>query len=122
MLAAFSLFGIELPIEVLVLGVITGLTYALLAMGLILAYKSSRVINFAHGEMGAMAAGLIPPLVILHHWPYWLALALAMIVAAGTGMFMELVIVRHFARSPRLIVLVATIGASQLFFVVQTFY
>jgi ABC-type branched-subunit amino acid transport system ATPase component/ABC-type branched-subunit amino acid transport system permease subunit len=117
-----SIGGFQIPLEVVVLGTITGLIYALLAIGLILAYKSSRVINFAHGEMGAMAAGIIPPLVILHHWPYWLALALALVVAAGTGMFMELVIVRHFRKSPRLIVLVATIGASQLFFVVQTFY
>src|SRR4051794_36680995 len=117
-----SIGGFQIPLEVVVLGTITGLIYALLAIGLILAYKSSRVINFAHGEMGAMAAGIIPPLVILHHWPYWMALLLALVVAAGTGIFMELVIVRHFARSPRLIVLVATIGASQLFFVVQTFY
>ena len=72
-----SIGGFQIPLEVVVLGTITGLIYALLAIGLILAYKSSRVINFAHGEMGAMAAGIIPPLVILHHWPYWLALLLA---------------------------------------------
>src|SRR3954471_9897808 len=116
MLATLSVFGIELPLEVLVLGLITGLTYALLAVGLVLAYKSSRVINFAHGEMGALAASIIPLLVIKDHYSYWVALPIALLIAIGTGAFMEFVVIRKFARAPRLIVLVATIGAAQLFF------
>src|SRR3954468_23957297 len=121
MLAAFSLFGIELPVEVLVLGIITGLTYALLAVGLVPAYKSSRVINFAHGEMGALAASIIPLMVVKDHYSYWVALPVALVIAAGTGVFMEYVVIRKFARAPRLIVLVATIGAAQLFFAFGAF-
>jgi len=116
-----TLFGLHIPLEIVILGVITGLIYSLLAVGIILAYKSSRVINFAHGEMGALAAGLIPWLVIVKGWPYWPAVLLALAVAALTGVFMELVIIRHFSKSARLIVLVATIGASQLFFAFGTF-
>src|SRR3954469_10629133 len=117
----FTLFGLRIPLEIVVLGVITGLIYSMLAVGIILAYKSARVINFAHGEMGALAAGLIPWLVIVKGWPYWPAVLLALAVAALTGVFMELVIIRHFSKSARLIVLVATIGASQLFFALGTF-
>ena len=44
----------DVPQETFVLGVITGLAYGLLAIGLTFAYRISRVINFAHGEVGAL--------------------------------------------------------------------
>src|SRR3954471_24322104 len=94
----FTLFGLRIPLEIVVLGVITGLIYALLAVGIILAYKSSRVINFAHAEAGALAAGIIPWLVIVKGWSYWPAVGVALVIAAPTGVFMEMVIIRHFAK------------------------
>ena len=113
---AFVLFGIEAPAEVLVIGLVTGLTYALLGVGLTLAYKSSRVLNFAHGEMGALPAIIVPVLVVNAGWGYWPALAVALAAAAAAGALIEIVIIRPLERSPRLVVMVATIGASQLFY------
>src|SRR5207248_4558819 len=84
----------QVPIEEVVLGLVTGLTYALLGVGLVMIYKTSRVLNFAHGEMGALGAGFIPWLVIRHHTPYWLAFVLAIAVAAGAGALTELVLIR----------------------------
>jgi ABC-type branched-subunit amino acid transport system ATPase component/ABC-type branched-subunit amino acid transport system permease subunit len=108
----------EAPVEVVVLGLITGLTYALLGVGLVLVYKTSRVLNFAHGEMGALAANVIPALVVVRGLNYWVALPVALITAAAAGALTELLVIRRLARAPRLIVLVATIGASQLFFAI----
>ena len=119
--AVTSLLGFQVPLEVLVLGALTGLTYSLLAVGLVFAYKSSRVVNFAHGEMGALAAGVVPVLVVNDHVNYWVAVLLALLAAAATGVFVEMAIIRKFAQAPRLVVLVATIGASQLFFAVGAF-
>jgi branched-subunit amino acid ABC-type transport system permease component len=120
MLAVFTipLTDFELPAEVITLGVIAGLTYAVLGMGLTLTYKSSRVLNFAHGELGALPAIIIPVLVINYGWSYWSAMPLALVASAVGGALMELVVIRKLARSPRLIVLVATIGVSQLFFAI----
>ena len=115
-MTAIVLFGIEAPAEVLVIGLVTGLTYALLGVGLTLAYKSSRVLNFAHGEMGALPAIIVPVLVVNAGWSYWPALAVALAAAAVAGALIELVIIRPLERSPRLVVMVATIGASQLFY------
>jgi len=111
----------QVPLEEVVLGLVTGLTYALLGVGLVMVYKTSRVLNFAHGEMGALPASLIPWLVIRHSVPYWGALALAFVIAAATGAFTELVVIRRLANAPRLLVMVATIGVSQLFFALGTF-
>jgi hypothetical protein len=77
----------QIPIEEVVLGLITGLTYALLAVGLVMIYKTSRVLNFAHGEMGALGAAVIPWLVIRHGVSYWLAFPLAIAISAAAGAF-----------------------------------
>ena len=111
----------SVPIEVVVLGLITGMTYALLGIGLVLVYKTSRVINFAHGEMGALPAVLIPVLVVNHHWNYWPALLVSLLVAAAAGALTELVVIRKLGSGSRLILMVATIGASQLFFTLNAF-
>ena len=118
MTPAFELpiIAFDVPVEVVVLGLVTGLSYALLGVGLTLVYKASRVLNFAHGEIGALAAIVIPVLVANRGWPYWAALAVAIGIAVASGAAIELLVIRRLERAPRLVVLVATIGAAQVFF------
>ena len=49
----------------------TGLTYGVMAVGVILVFRSTRVINFAIGEMGGFAAALLYRLVIDWDVPFW---------------------------------------------------
>jgi ABC-type branched-subunit amino acid transport system ATPase component/ABC-type branched-subunit amino acid transport system permease subunit len=112
--------GFEVPPDA-VLGVITGLTYALLGIGITLIYRSTRVLNFAHGEMGALVAFVVPFLVVNHGFNYWVALAAALAGAAALGGLIELLVIRRLASAPRLLVLVATIGLAQLLFMVSVF-
>jgi len=95
-------------------GVIGGLITALVAMGIVLIYRSSRVINFAVGNMGVPATALFAIMAGKHGWPYWPALVGALTVGALTGTVIELAVIRRLFRSPRVIVLVATIGVAQL--------
>ena len=95
-------------------GVIGGLITALVAMGIVLVYRSSRVINFAVGNMGVPATALFAIMAGKHGWPYWPALVGALTVGALTGTVIELAVIRRLFRSPRVIVLVATIGVAQL--------
>jgi ABC-type branched-subunit amino acid transport system ATPase component/ABC-type branched-subunit amino acid transport system permease subunit len=111
----------QIPLEEVVLGLVTGLTYALLAVGLVMIYKTSRILNFAHGEMGALGAAVVPWLVIRHGVSYWLALPFALVISAAAGAFTAFLITRYLSRASRLIVMVATIGASQLFFALGLF-
>jgi ABC-type branched-subunit amino acid transport system ATPase component/ABC-type branched-subunit amino acid transport system permease subunit len=114
------LTNFDIPFEVVVIGVITGLTYALLGIGLLLVYRTSRVINFAHGEMGAVAASVMVYVSVIHELPYLLGFLAAIATALVAGVFMELVM-RRLARASRLIALVATIGAAQVFFTCNLF-
>jgi ABC-type branched-subunit amino acid transport system permease subunit/ABC-type branched-subunit amino acid transport system ATPase component len=104
--------------EVLTTGAITGLIYALLAAGLVLVYRSTGVINFAYGELGALCAAVLAKLVDIG-WPFWLALLAAVGLGAVLGGAIELLIVRRLQSSPRLVLLVATIGVGQLLFLGQ---
>lgn len=101
---------------VVVQGVILGLTYGLLALGLVLIYKSNRVLNFAHGELGVLSAVVLHKLVADFHTPYWPTLLAVLVMAVGIGAGCELLLRRLFSQ-PRLLVMVATIGLAQLLFV-----
>ena len=105
----------EVPMVAVALGVVVGLSYALLAVGLILIYRSTRVINLAHGEIGALAAAIVAVLVNENGWPYWVAGLLALLAAGALGGLVELLVIRRLFSSPRLVVLVATMGVAQLF-------
>ena len=100
------------------IGAITGLIYALLAAGLVLVYRSTGIINFAYGEIGALCAAVLAKLVDMG-WPFWPSLAIVVALGAVLGGLVELVIVRRLRSSPRLVLLVATIGVGQLLYLAQ---
>ncbi len=95
-------------------GFVAGLSFSLVAMGIVLVYRSSRIINFAVGDLGVPASALLGLYVAKSHWPYWPALAFAIIVGTLSGTIVELAIIRRLFKAPRVIVLVATIGIAEL--------
>jgi ABC-type branched-subunit amino acid transport system permease subunit len=107
---------VSIPSFVLVQGVITGLGYALLAMGLVLIYKTNRVLNFAQGQLGVVAAVFMVKAFYDFGFNYWFSLILSLLLAAAVGGLSELLLRRLFNR-PRVLVMVATIGLSQVLFV-----
>ena len=105
-----------LSVELVAIGALTGLAYAVLAAGLVLVYRATRVINFAHGEIGAFGAAVLAKLVLDLHWNWFLCFALVLVGGAALGAVVELTIIRRLFHAPRLIVLVATIGVAQILF------
>jgi ABC-type branched-subunit amino acid transport system ATPase component/ABC-type branched-subunit amino acid transport system permease subunit len=95
-------------------GLVAGLVFGLLAMGIVLVYRATRVINFAVGNMGLVGTSLFALLTAQYHLPYWLAVAVAVLVGTAYGALVELAVVRRLFDAPRVIVLVATIGIAQL--------
>jgi len=99
--------------QALVIGLITGAGYGLVALGLVLIYKSSGVFNFAQGEFGTVA---VYALWAAHTngIPYVPAIALALLAALAMGLLTERVIIRPLFDAPRVTLLVATAGVSLL--------
>ncbi|HYZ92143.1 MAG TPA: ABC transporter permease [Actinomycetota bacterium] len=106
--------GRGLPLGIIVLGLVFGSLYALIAVGLVLVYRANRVVNFAQAELGVVAAVLAIELVIEYDLNYFVAIATGFAAAALSGMIVDLVVVRVFRNAPRLILAVATIGVAQI--------
>ena len=102
------------PAQVLVDGAVNGLVYALIGMGVVLVYRSTKVINLAAGALGLPGAGLLVLLTSNYGLPYWPALILSLLAGAAFAALIELVVVRRLFHAPRVVVLVATIGVAQL--------
>lgn len=122
--AAVGVFVLFLLLDLgqaLVGGIVTGAAYGLLALGLVLIYKSSGVFNFTQGEFGTVA---VYALWNLHSsgMPYVLALLLALVAAVLLGLLVERLVVRPLFDAARVTLLVATAGVSLLLVGVEIWF
>ena len=105
---------VVVPNGLYVRALVVGLLDALLAIGLVLVYRSNRIINFAQGELGAVAATLAAELYERFRVPYVFSVTAGLLAAVGISLFIEFAVIRRFGRAPRLILTVATIGVAQI--------
>jgi ABC-type branched-subunit amino acid transport system ATPase component/ABC-type branched-subunit amino acid transport system permease subunit len=112
-LAQHHVIKADTPFPAVLQGAIIGLTYGLLGVGLVLVYRTNRIINFAHGQIGAFAAAFFGVAAVKWHVPYWISFVLALAVAAMTGAAAETGVVRRLRHAPRLMSIVATLGVGQ---------
>src|SRR5690242_7251016 len=92
----------------LVVGTINGAAIGLVAIGLVLIYKSTRVFNFAAGEFVTMGAfGTYVGVKVLH-FPYLIAMLIGVATGVVTGLATERFVVRPLSNRPRVTILVAT--------------
>lgn len=106
-LAVIMLLAVTDQQQALIIGLITGASYGLVALGLVLVYKSSGIFNFAQGEFGTVAVWALW-LATTNDVPYLFAILIALAVAAVFGLATERVIIRPLASSPRVTLLVAS--------------
>ena len=94
----------------LLLGLINGSFYALLSLGLAVIFGLLNIINFTHGAqymMGAFAAFFLLNYLGLN---YWVALVLAPLIVAATGVVIERLFLRHLYHLDHLYGLLLTFG------------
>jgi ABC-type branched-subunit amino acid transport system ATPase component/branched-subunit amino acid ABC-type transport system permease component len=102
------------PPGVIVLGLIFGSVTGLLAVGLVLVYRTTRVVNFAYGAMGGLPASIGVELYLAKGWPWPVAALTAVAAGVVTGVAVERLVIRRFANASRLVLTVATIGLAQV--------
>jgi len=102
------------PVAVVLLGAVLGTVTALLAMGLILLYRSTRIVNFAYGAMGGVAGVFAVNLFLTWNWNFYLAMTIGLLMGVAVGALTEIVVIRRFTNSSRLVLTVATIGLTQV--------
>jgi branched-chain amino acid transport system permease protein len=90
-------------------GLATGGIYASLALGIVIVYRSTRVINFAQGEMATFSTFVAWELID-QGVTYWLAFFLTLAVSFAGGVLLERVVIRPVERAPVLTIVMVTLG------------
>ena len=101
----FALFA-ELAIN----GALSGLMYSLVALGIVLIYKSSSVPNLAQGALAMLGAYVTMAVFDVLHMPFWVAMPVAMVVMFLIGMGIERVALRRLAGRPLMMILMMTLA------------
>ena len=96
-------------LQQVVSGIASGGVYALLALALVLIYRSTRVVNFAQGEM-AMLSTFVCWELIERGLPYWVAFFVTLAVSFAGGVLVERAVIRPVERASGLTVVTVTIG------------
>ncbi|MCA1824858.1 MAG: branched-chain amino acid ABC transporter permease [Mycobacteriales bacterium] len=94
----------------IVLGVLHGTIYGLIAVGLVLVYRGTRVINFAQGELGVFGLYIAYVLTTEHQLPWVVGAAGGILAAGAIGVAFEFFVVRRMVDASRLSISVGTVG------------
>jgi branched-chain amino acid transport system permease protein len=94
-------------------GLSIGFLYALAALGFVMIFKSSSVLNFAHGELLAIGAYLF--LVMATRLPLWLTFSLTLIGTFALGFVIERLFLRPLIGEALIEVIMLTVGLSAMF-------
>ncbi|HKX74005.1 MAG TPA: branched-chain amino acid ABC transporter permease [Acidimicrobiia bacterium] len=121
--AQTTLVGFDKFLNALINGVALGAVYALLALGFVIIFKATQVVNFAHGSLAAVGAFLTAALATIYQFPgrlipeapAWLRWSLSAIfavaAAAVVGLIVERLFIRPMVGEPLFSVAIITIGA-----------
>ena len=94
-------------------GVSLGALYGIIAVGIILIYRTARVINFAAGAIGAVPAIFALLLDVQEHVSYLICLPIAVVGGPLFGLATDVFLMRRFTKTARLLATVATIGVAE---------
>lgn len=91
-------------------GIAIGAIYALVALGLVLTYKATEVLNFAHGDV-LMASSFIGwGLIVGLGWPFWLAALCTVLIAAAFAWIIDARVMRLIVGQPQFAGVMLTIA------------
>ena len=102
----------DLALQLLFTGLGIGAVYALVALGFVLIFRATNVVNFAQGEFSMVAAFMMVVLAVDLEWPYWISFILALLGMAILGALFNLTVYYPLRHRTYLPVIISTIGAS----------
>ena len=102
----------EFFIDLITNGLLVGLMYALVAVGFVLIYKATSIINFAQGDLVMFAGYAAAVMLGLPGMPLWLMVLVLCAGMIGLGFVLERGILRPMVGQPLVSVIMVTIGLS----------
>lgn len=104
-------FFLQLSIQ----GLSVGFLYALAALGFVMIFKSSSVLNFAHGELLAIGAFIFLVLSLWLSLPIWIAFILTLAGTFAMGFVIERLFLRPLIGEALIEVIMLTVGLAAMF-------
>jgi branched-chain amino acid transport system permease protein len=105
--------------QTIVAGLVAGGIYGILALGIVIVYRGSKVLNFAQAELGTFGIYVAWWLVDRHHAPWLVGAVAGVLVTAALCLAFERFVVRQMVDSPRVTVAVASVGLLLLLIAVE---
>jgi len=105
---------VEFLLQLVLNGVVTGSIYSLVALGFVVIYKSTSVLNFAQGEFLMLGAYVCLSLAVQYQLPFAVAFLLTLVFSAALGMLTERLILRPMIGEPVISLIMVTLGLSAL--------
>jgi branched-chain amino acid transport system permease protein len=104
----------ELLVQVIIAGITVGSIYSLIAIGVVLIFKSSGVINFAQGSMAMIGAFIAYSFVTQLGVPIVFSLLITFLISAAIGIVIERFILRYLAGASLLSIIIITLGITYM--------
>ena len=101
-------------LQLVINGVVVGSVYALVALGFVIIFKSTSVVNFAQGEFLLLGAYISLAVVGQTSMPFWVAVVVTLLFSVALGMLIERLILRPMIGEPVISVIMVTLGLSSI--------
>jgi branched-chain amino acid transport system permease protein len=105
---------VEFLLQLVLNGIVAGSIYSLVALGFVVIYKSTSVLNFAQGEFMMLGAYVCLSLAVQYHVPFAAAFVLTMAFMAVLGILTERLVLRPMIGEPVISLIMVTLGLSAL--------
>jgi len=100
--------------QLVIAGIVSGAIYALIAVGLVVIYKASHVLNFAHGHVSAVAAFVAFSLLVDKEMAIPIAIFIAVAVSIFVSLLVERTVIAPLAEERPLTLVVATLAVAMI--------
>ena len=101
--------------QLLIIGLSQGCVYGLIAMGFVMIYKATEMVNFAQGDIMMLGSFMAFTLIVTWGVNFWLGLLLAMVLMALFGFLVDAVVVRRIIGQPQFSIVILTISLGFIF-------
>ena len=101
--------------QLLIIGLSQGCVYGLIAMGFVMIYKATEMVNFAQGDIMMIGSFVAFTIIVTWGFNFWLGLLLAMVVMAVFGFLVDAIVVRRIIGQPQFSIVILTISLGFIF-------
>src|SRR5438046_6050712 len=107
--------ALDIVLQLVLNGLAVGCIYGLVALGFVLIYKATELVNFAQGDLLMLGAFVAYMAVVWWGVNYWLGFLIAVAIIAAFGALLDVTVLRRVIGQPQFAVVMLTIGLGAIF-------